>query len=1524
MNVAVRKTETSFSLANRHFSKGNYDAAIDLYKKAIREGGFVELYWQNLVLAFRKAGSYEKYHHELYKALSHSPESKILNSLLLHENKKHFEKWVDPKLSIIVPIYNSGQYLEQCLSSILNQTFRDFELIVVNDGSTDKSGDIIQRFAEKDSRIKVIVNKKPSGNPGTPRNQAIKVAKGAYIGFVDSDDWVEPNFFEVLMKKVLNGYADIVFSGGFKNHLPTGAVEERKYNNAGFDDSQSERYKYHDSFMIWDKIYSSKLLKTCGIHLGETKAAVDVPFIFKSYYYAHRIAFNDDLIAYNYRRESESSVTVAHRKSSNCDFEIQAYKDVENWCQDTNVTVQYQNLAKFRKVSSYIYTLRVISLDEFHTFFEKIKIELKAIDSDLIARISRKLKRPPVFEKFKAITTGNADAYLKAYRDVHPKATPTVNAKSASDGQKTSTVKPSPAILPTFEIEGSRKGVLFFPDWARTNPYQKLFYGSLGQNFDVRIKGYKPERFLKEVLEDNREYFAYIHLHWLHALMDVTREDGADDLLSKLKHAKKLGYKIIYTAHNIISHDSEFLARERRFRKKIAAYYDHVLVHGELAKQRVIDEIGVDERKIHVMPHGTYQGYYPNHVTREVARHKLGIGQDKFVFLFFGNIKWYKGIDALLEAYKKIRTKRSDVLLLMAGRIFDKESESKIHAHANADPSILINQGFIDDGEVQNYFNAADLVMLPYKRILTSGAALLSIAFERPIIAPRSGVLPELIEDGKQGYLFDGYDDMLALMERGVEQHRKDAKAWVGSFNFSDLNAELRWPLLTAHPAFSRIFSASPKTEDCVTKRSRYRYALIRILGNDLPLRHAQDQTYNNLKFTLEHEKEFNDCLKLWVLNRIVDADKKQHLIDLLSEYGKRYIDIPYEVEAFAQTGYCFDDLPRDDYKLTHTYTALDERRKVIVDNAILRCKNNYIINNNGARNRALQEGVHNADWVFPWDGNCFVTEQAWASITSALRQRSDLQYHIVPMERLLNNQDVLKRDHVPAPTEEPQVVFRKDAVLRFDKWLMYGFKPKVELLKRLGVPGIWDKSNRLYPWSYTTKIRHGPYTHNYSWAGWVSRLFTGNKKHERDAFQRGLNREQGVVSFIHAHDRACLYRNYKRGDLVFYDEELLEKLRSGLGSLEQGPYAKTLAQLKNNAREYLANPLYSVIDKTTMPQSKDKQDYWHPAPYCWPNPSTPDGLPYIYKDGERVPGTRMYEAESSKYDRTAIQRVFDETTALALAGYVFSNPAYTEKASQLIRRWFIDKKTAMNPHLTYSQVVMGKNENRGTASGLIETKDMYFFLDAVRLVRKSDFWREDDEQNMLIWCKNFLSWLNDSDQGKQEVTSTNNHGVAFDLQTYALAAFVGDVEHMYAILLRALSRMKGHVDKSGRQTHEMKRTTAAHYTAFNLHLWFNLSVLLRRTAGFNLFNEERDYDGVKFNPLKKATSWVLDRAAGDWPFKQIDEFDKDRYQHLYHTASRYSPSIREKYQGIIKSFPESKVVFFPHDGIAPFWTLQG
>ncbi|RDW22397.1 hypothetical protein CWR48_01445 [Oceanobacillus arenosus] len=113
-----------------------------------------------------------------------------------------------PAISIIVPIYNVEEYLETCLESILEQTFSDFELILVNDGSTDKCGEICDYYAETDSRTKVI--HKQNGGVSSARNKGLEVSNGKYIAFVDPDDTIEQNMYEIMYKKSIVHNADIV------------------------------------------------------------------------------------------------------------------------------------------------------------------------------------------------------------------------------------------------------------------------------------------------------------------------------------------------------------------------------------------------------------------------------------------------------------------------------------------------------------------------------------------------------------------------------------------------------------------------------------------------------------------------------------------------------------------------------------------------------------------------------------------------------------------------------------------------------------------------------------------------------------------------------------------------------------------------------------------------------------------------------------------------------------------------------------------------------------------------------------------------------------------------------------------------------------------------------------------------------------------------------------------------------------------------------------------------------------------
>lgn len=188
------------------------------------------------------------------------------------------------KLSIIVPVFNAGKYLDQCLQSILNQTETSLEVIVINDGSSDNSLDIIRQKMAEDKRVFLINNDKGSGNPGTPRNQGLTIANGKYLGFVDSDDWIDTDYYERLLEVIEKDDLNVAFAAGYINHTNSES-KPIAYDEPRFGALDGELCGYHQSFMIWDKVYKTSLIKGFSIKLGETKAAVDVPFVIKSYYF---------------------------------------------------------------------------------------------------------------------------------------------------------------------------------------------------------------------------------------------------------------------------------------------------------------------------------------------------------------------------------------------------------------------------------------------------------------------------------------------------------------------------------------------------------------------------------------------------------------------------------------------------------------------------------------------------------------------------------------------------------------------------------------------------------------------------------------------------------------------------------------------------------------------------------------------------------------------------------------------------------------------------------------------------------------------------------------------------------------------------------------------------------------------------------------------------------------------------------------------------------------------------------------
>ncbi|CDE89608.1 TPA: family 2 glycosyl transferase [Candidatus Gastranaerophilales bacterium HUM_20] len=171
-----------------------------------------------------------------------------------------------PAISVIVPVYNTQKFLEKCLESIINQTFKDIEIICINDGSTDNSMSILNDYSEKDSRIKII-NQKNAGL-SCARNTGINNAKGEYIGFVDSDDWIDLDFFEKLYNAAKNYDADIASAGikrvrsyKWKYHLKI--KEEEVTENT---DRKFVLCDVPEKCYVWNKIYRLEKIKQFSLY----------------------------------------------------------------------------------------------------------------------------------------------------------------------------------------------------------------------------------------------------------------------------------------------------------------------------------------------------------------------------------------------------------------------------------------------------------------------------------------------------------------------------------------------------------------------------------------------------------------------------------------------------------------------------------------------------------------------------------------------------------------------------------------------------------------------------------------------------------------------------------------------------------------------------------------------------------------------------------------------------------------------------------------------------------------------------------------------------------------------------------------------------------------------------------------------------------------------------------------------------------------------------------------------------------
>ena len=277
------------------------------------------------------------------------------------------------------------------------------------------------------------------------------------------------------------------------------------------------------------------------------------------------------------------------------------------------------------------------------------------------------------------------------------------------------------------------------------------------------------------------------------------------------------------------------------------------------------------------------------------------------------------------------------------------------------------------------------------------------------------------------------------------------------------------------------------------------KYLIYRILGNDLPPRHDSEQTLRNLRFILENEETFQDTEKRFLLNRIVDEDKLKAIKAMLDDFGFKYDEIPFD---WAE------------------YRALRTREYRI----------RYFTNVNPARNRCLQlaaTSVYDPDVVLPLDGGTFIRRDGWGALDTTALMHPDDGFFAMPTWRLTKYEEAIDCDIAPVvreeykfsggqtvvSTRECSLVFTRNADACFNEGLTYADVDKVELLWRLGIPGVWER------WEHAKQSRalqtkssfYGQVKH----AGFVCRLPSGDAEGDFDNMTRGQHRAKGLQHFL-------------------------------------------------------------------------------------------------------------------------------------------------------------------------------------------------------------------------------------------------------------------------------------------------------------------------------------------------------------------------------------------------------------------------
>jgi glycosyltransferase involved in cell wall biosynthesis len=302
--------------------------------------------------------------------------------------------------------------------------------------------------------------------------------------------------------------------------------------------------------------------------------------------------------------------------------------------------------------------------------------------------------------------------------------------------------------------------ILVYPK-DTNNPYQKLLYGAMPEDTTVEYFSFPTKSkiaglllYVPKLISYRLQGYSIFHIHWLYELGFIFKNPLLNYLsqlgfyyvtLKFITLIRLLGFRIVWTVHNVSTHEKQTV-NDLFISKYLAWNASALIVHS----QDTIDTLkalGISTAKTKIIPHGNYIGYYENTISRTDARKTLNLPGNETTFLYFGQIRAYKGVDLLLQTFERVLEKNPKAQLIIAGQCNDEELKKHIIAVQKKYPvNLFFFSKYISDTEIQNYFNASDITVLPFRRSTTSGSALLSLSFGKPLVFRRIGNMKDFPE----------------------------------------------------------------------------------------------------------------------------------------------------------------------------------------------------------------------------------------------------------------------------------------------------------------------------------------------------------------------------------------------------------------------------------------------------------------------------------------------------------------------------------------------------------------------------------------------------------------------------------------------------------------------------------------------------------------------------------------------------------------------------------------------------------